>query len=512
MLVREVRTNSSTCPQASTTRSTPEPTGAASEAPAAGGVGVAGPPPPDGSSARAGTSLILAAPARRRGAGAEACAAARAGAPLLGPILLGSACEQPGQPNERHFHQQPGRRGKAQLGLRLPQQPDGADEPPLRKRLRPRPHLLQGLRRQAEHRRAGLQLHQEQVAEVGQVVPHQLAQVLARTHHLVQPEQGGPDVALDQVAVQGQELIQRGRPQHGQSHVKGDLALRRVGHHLIQQRQGVAHPAVGLAGDGRERLRARPQPLRGEISLSRPTISSTEMPAKSKRWQRERIVAALLRLGRRQDELHMRRRLLQRLQQRVERRLGEHVHFVDDVDLEPARRAAKLTLSRSSRISSMPRLLAASISITSMSSPEVMRRQTSHSLQGSPLRGPRGSSAPWPGCGPSRSCPCRAVHTGRHDEACPARAARSAGCGDMLLSDDVAESLGTILPIQCKVSQADRSCRNRTGLTQFYPAPPIPFRYLIQRARWRQPRVPLVRHRAPSGRTRSPCSSGLTAK
>ena len=29
----------------------------------------------------------------------------------------------------------------------------------------------------------------------------------------------------------------------------------------------------------------------------------------------------------------MRRRLLQRLQQRVERRFGEHVHFVDDVDL-----------------------------------------------------------------------------------------------------------------------------------------------------------------------------------
>ena len=50
----------------------------------------------------------------------------------------------------------------------------------------------------------------------------------------------------------------------------------------------------------------------------------------------------LLRLGRREDELHVRRRFLERLQERVERRRGEHVHFVDDVDLEMpfARRVA----------------------------------------------------------------------------------------------------------------------------------------------------------------------------
>ena len=50
----------------------------------------------------------------------------------------------------------------------------------------------------------------------------------------------------------------------------------------------------------------------------------------------------LLRLGRREDELHVRRRFLERLQQRVEGGRGEHVHFVDDVDLEMpfARRVA----------------------------------------------------------------------------------------------------------------------------------------------------------------------------
>ncbi len=42
----------------------------------------------------------------------------------------------------------------------------------------------------------------------------------------------------------------------------------------------------------------------------------------------------LLHLGRRKDELHVRRRLLEGLQEGVERGRREHVHLVDDVDLE----------------------------------------------------------------------------------------------------------------------------------------------------------------------------------
>ena len=55
---------------------------------------------------------------------------------------------------------------------------------------------------------------------------------------------------------------------------------------------------------------------------------------KLNRWQRERIVVGnLVRLGRREDEVHVRRRLLERLEERVERLRRQHVHFVDDVDL-----------------------------------------------------------------------------------------------------------------------------------------------------------------------------------
>ena len=42
----------------------------------------------------------------------------------------------------------------------------------------------------------------------------------------------------------------------------------------------------------------------------------------------------LLRIGRRQHELDVLRRLLERLQHRIERGLRQHVHFVDQVDLE----------------------------------------------------------------------------------------------------------------------------------------------------------------------------------
>ena len=50
----------------------------------------------------------------------------------------------------------------------------------------------------------------------------------------------------------------------------------------------------------------------------------------------------LLRIGRREQKLHMRRRLLQGLQQRVERVAREHVHFVDEIDLVAAARGRVL--------------------------------------------------------------------------------------------------------------------------------------------------------------------------
>ena len=66
-----------------------------------------------------------------------------------------------------------------------------------------------------------------------------------------------------------------------------------------------------------------------------------------------------------ENELCVRRRLFQRLQQRVERRARQHVHFVEDVDLvaRAHRRVAEASLIW--RTSSTPLCEAASISSTS---------------------------------------------------------------------------------------------------------------------------------------------------
>jgi hypothetical protein len=52
----------------------------------------------------------------------------------------------------------------------------------------------------------------------------------------------------------------------------------------------------------------------------------------------------LLRVGRAKHEDDVRRRLLERLQQRVECGLGEHVSLVDDVDLERPQRRREVHL------------------------------------------------------------------------------------------------------------------------------------------------------------------------
>ena len=57
----------------------------------------------------------------------------------------------------------------------------------------------------------------------------------------------------------------------------------------------------------------------------------------------------LLRLGRREDELQVRRRLLDELEQGVEALLRHHVRLVDDVDLESRRRRGRRRRARAGR-------------------------------------------------------------------------------------------------------------------------------------------------------------------
>ena len=65
-------------------------------------------------------------------------------------------------------------------------------------------------------------------------------------------------------------------------------------------------------------------------STSRAGLDAAEVEALAARQDGDRDLADL---GGGEDELHMLGRLFQRLQQAVEGRLRQHVHFVDDVDL-----------------------------------------------------------------------------------------------------------------------------------------------------------------------------------
>ena len=103
---------------------------------------------------------------------------------------------------------------------------------------------------------------------------------------------------------------------------------------LIQQRKRVAHRTFGGARDQCQRaildLHAF---IAGDHFQMRDKLrrfDAAQIEALAARQHRHRHFADF---GGGEDELHMRRRLFQRLEQAVERLLRQHVHFVDDVDL-----------------------------------------------------------------------------------------------------------------------------------------------------------------------------------
>ena len=102
---------------------------------------------------------------------------------------------------------------------------------------------------------------------------------------------------------------------------------------LIEHRFRIAQAALGAARDCMRSRRLQRdfffsgnelEMLRNQIC--RDTMEIEPLTAAQNRRQN------FLRLGRRENKFHMRRRFLERFKQRVERGRGQHVHFVDDVD------------------------------------------------------------------------------------------------------------------------------------------------------------------------------------
>ncbi len=127
---------------------------------------------------------------------------------------------------------------------------------------------------------------------------------------------------------------------------------------VAEQRHGSLVSQPGLVGPGQQlvehrqrvprRARAGPDHYRHDRGLVGHALARENLlkqPAQdSGRHQPERVMMRarpdgrddLLRLGRGEDELQVRRRFLDQLEQRVEALPGHHVRLVDDVDLEAA--------------------------------------------------------------------------------------------------------------------------------------------------------------------------------
>ena len=140
----------------------------------------------------------------------------------------------------------------------------------------------------------------------------------------------GLEQATDLATVDGAE--------HGDHGRLAQLAAG-VGDGLVEQGQAVAQAAVGGARQQFDRGRLRGDALGFQDALHLPGDLAQFEPAQVElQAARKHRHRQFLRVGGGQQELHVAGRLFKRLEQRIERALGQHVHFVDQVDLGAAAR------------------------------------------------------------------------------------------------------------------------------------------------------------------------------
>ena len=112
---------------------------------------------------------------------------------------------------------------------------------------------------------------------------------------------------------------------------------------LFQRGERVAHAALGMACHDSQRLVVVVETLLlahvGQAMLNILVTDAVEIEALA---AREDGLQNLLRVGGAQHKDHVRRRLLECLEQRVERRRREHVDLVDDIDLVLAAHRGKV--------------------------------------------------------------------------------------------------------------------------------------------------------------------------
>ncbi|MBV6417113.1 MAG: hypothetical protein CMLOHMNK_01750 [Steroidobacteraceae bacterium] len=138
----------------------------------------------------------------------------------------------------------------------------------------------------------------------------------------------------DPVAIDRAEHLARGRGRHHAAAERDQL---------VEQRQAVAHAAVRRMRDRLQRGRLEGDAFGSQdLRHSRGDRGDRQALQVELQAARQHGHRQLLRIGGREQELDVRWRLLERLQQRIEGMLREHVHFIDEIHLAAAGRGRVL--------------------------------------------------------------------------------------------------------------------------------------------------------------------------
>ena len=218
-----------------------------------------------------------------------------------------------------------------------------AEYPPGVDALRLALECLDLLRRRLKRTGAGAErLDDDEVPEMAQQLVRKPPHVLpGGVERLYRGEDRG-DVAGEDGVGEALQGGARDAPEAAQGAFLGDVPAGERDK-LVERRERVAHPALGAARNREKRVVRR-----GDALLPADELQAREDVVRLDAPQVEALAARddgredLVALGRGEYEAHVRRRLLERLQQRVPRRVGEHVTFVDYEDPKPGRRRLEL--------------------------------------------------------------------------------------------------------------------------------------------------------------------------
>ena len=178
--------------------------------------------------------------------------------------------------------------------------------------------------------------HDVQVADVLGHVADELREVGARLDVVGRPAEAVGDIALPHIGHYLGQVVRVDGPEQALGPREGDLAVLER-YDLLERRKGVSQPAFRAVGDQVERLALELDALGdadgAEARHHRLGRDAAEIEPLAPRVDG---LGDFLGIGRAQHEHDVRRRFLERLEQRVERGRRQHVDLVDDVDLEAA--------------------------------------------------------------------------------------------------------------------------------------------------------------------------------